>query len=196
LIKKLGNFIKSVGNIIVISAPSGAGKSSICNEIIFDRNIQYSISYTTRIKRKGEKNGKEYFFINTKTFKKMIEKYEFIEWAKVHGNYYGTSKTFLDETLKSGKDVLLEVDVQGGVSIKRQYPRACMIFIMPPNLKTLEERLIARNKDCKTTIKIRMKNAMKEFKYIKKYEYLVVNKELDNAVDAVRVIIKSLTYKI
>jgi guanylate kinase len=197
--KKISNPIKKAGNIIIISAPSGAGKSSICEAVLAEgkKNISYSISYTTRSPRKGEGNGKNYYFISEDKFKQMIEEKKFAEWAKVHGNYYGTSKEVLNKALSVGKNIILEIDVQGGVSIKKQYPNnSCMIFIMTPDFKTLKKRLMARNKDRKETISMRMLNAKKELKYLPKYEYLVINKKLDEAVHAVKTIIKSLKYKI
>jgi guanylate kinase len=195
--KKLNNPIKSSGNIIIISAPSGAGKSSICEAVVSSsQNIFYSVSYTTRPPRKGEINGREYFFVNEPEFKKMIKEKKFTEWARVHDHYYGTLKTLLRKVLKAGRNILLEIDVQGAVSIKKQYPNACMIFIITPDLKTLENRLIARNKDCREIINIRLKNAKKESEYIHKYEYLVINKNLNSAIRAVKIIIQSLEYKI
>ncbi|MDR3256420.1 MAG: guanylate kinase [Endomicrobium sp.] len=193
----MSNPTKQLGNIIIISAPSGAGKSSISNVVVSsNKNVVYSISYTTRLPRKDEKNGKNYFFVNEAEFKKMVEEKKFVEWAKVHNNYYGTSKALLEKVLKTGKNILLEIDVQGGINIKKQYPTACMIFIMTPDLKTLENRLVARNKDCRETIDIRLNNVKKELKYLKKYEYLVINKKLNDAVNAVKTIIKSLDYRI
>jgi guanylate kinase len=196
--KKISNPIK-LGNIIILSAPSGAGKSSICEVVLASdkKDITYLISHTTRPPRTGEKNGENYFFVSEESFKKMIKEGKFAEWAKVHGNYYGTSKELLDKALTAGKNVILEIDVQGGINIKKQYPyRTCMIFIMPTDFKTLEKRLIARNKDCKETIDMRIVNAKKELEYLPKYEYLVINKDLTDAVESVRTIIKSLEYKI
>lgn len=185
------------GNIIIVSAPSGAGKTSICNAIVKDlENTIYSISYTTRLPREGEKDGVEYFFVKEAVFKKMIKDKKFAEWAKVHSNYYGTPKSFLDKMLKNGKNIILDIDVQGGLSIKRQYPQACMIFIMTPNLKTLKKRLIDRNKDSRETINMRIENAKKELKYLDKYEYLIVNENLQDSIMAVKTIIRSLNYKI
>ncbi|MDR1941111.1 MAG: guanylate kinase [Endomicrobium sp.] len=185
------------GNIIIVSAPSGAGKTSICSQIIkSDKNTLYCISYTTRSPRKGEKDGREYFFTDEIKFKKMIKNSEFAEWAKVHSNYYGTPKSFLDKTLKTGKNALLDIDVQGGVKIKKQYPQACMIFVMTPDLKTLEKRLTLRNKDSKETIKMRMDNAKKELAYLNKYDYLIINDDLENSVENVKTVIKSLYYKV
>jgi len=185
------------GNIIVVSAPSGAGKTSICDAVVKKggKNV-YSVSYTTRAPRKGEKNGVEYFFTDKASFKKMAKGKKFAEWAHVHGNLYGTPKSFLDKTLKSGKNVVLDIDVQGGLSIKKQYPGACMVFIMTPSLKVLEERLTARNKDSKETIKTRLANAKKELGFLERYDYLVINDSLKDAVSAVKTIIKSFEYKI
>jgi guanylate kinase len=188
-----------LGNIIIVSAPSGAGKSSICEAVVSSnkKNVTYSISYTTRHKRSGEKNGKNYFFVSEEIFKKMVKKGEFAEWAKVHGNYYGTSRELLNKSLAVYKNIILEIDVQGAINIKKQYPdRTCMIFIMTPDFMTLEKRLMARNKDCKEIINMRMVNAKKELEYLPKYDYLVINKKLNVAVESVKTIIKSLEYKI
>jgi guanylate kinase len=193
----MNNFIKPSGNVIVISAPSGAGKSTICKTVIENaRNITSSISYTTRQPRKNEKNGREYFFITEAQFKEMIRKKHFVEWAKVHGNYYGTSKVLLEKILTSGKNALLEIDVHGGINIKKQYPNACMIFVMTSDFKTLKDRLVARNEDCEEEMHVRLSNAKKELKYISKYEYLIINEKLKDAAFAVKTIIKSLEYKI
>jgi guanylate kinase len=195
--KRLNNPVKSLGNIIIISAPSGTGKTAICDAVVrSSRDVVYSVSYTTRRPRKGEKNGGEYFFVNETEFKEMVEEGKFAEWAKVYGNYYGTSKVFLDKVLKTGKNILMNIDVQGGMTIKKQYPGACMIFVIPPDLKTLKERLVSRNKDHEEIIKMRLGNAMEEVKSVQKYEYLVINEKLDKAVVAVKTIIKSLRYKI
>ncbi|MDR2436520.1 MAG: guanylate kinase [Endomicrobium sp.] len=194
----MNNSVK-LGNIIVVSAPSGAGKSSICEAVLASnkKNITYSISYTSRHKRAGEKNGKNYFFVSEEIFKEMVKEGKFVEWAKVHGNYYGTSKELLNKSLAVCKNIILEIDVQGAMNIKKQYPdRTCMIFIMTPDFKTLEKRLMARNKDRKEIIDIRMINAKKELKYLPNYDYLVINKKLVDAVESVKTIIKSLDYKI
>ncbi|MDR1522692.1 MAG: guanylate kinase [Endomicrobium sp.] len=186
-----------IGNIIVISAPSGAGKTTICDAIVkSDKNIVRSVSYTTRFPRSGEKNSREYFFVQETEFKQMIKEKKFVEYAKVHNNYYGTSTELVDKILNFGKNVLLEIDVQGGLKIKKQYPHACMIFVMTKSINVLKKRLILRNKDCMETINVRFNNAKKEIQYLKKYEYLVVNDNLEKAIDSVKTIIKSLKYKI
>jgi len=182
--------MKNKGMIIIVSAPSGAGKTSICDALIkSDKNIVYSVSSTTRGPRKGEKNGREYFFVNESTFKSMVKKNMFVEWAKVHDHFYGTSKKVLEQTINKGKDILLDIDVQGAVKIKKQYKDALMIFITTPNLKILKERLIKRNKDSLDVIKTRLENAKKELTYLPKYDYLILNDKLDESIEKAKSII-------
>ncbi len=184
--------MKNKGMIIIVSAPSGAGKTSICDALIeSDKNISYSVSTTTRLPREGEKNGKEYFFVDEKTFKSMVKKNMFAEWAVVHNNFYGTSKKILEQTINKGKDILLDIDVQGALKIKKQYKDALMIFITTPTLKILKERLIKRNKDSLDVIKTRIKNAKKELTYVSKYDYLVLNDKLDVSIEDVKSIIRA-----
>ena len=182
--------MKNKGMIIIVSAPSGAGKTSICDALIkSDKNIVYSVSTTTRLPRKGEKNGREYFFVEDNTFKSMVKKNMFVEWAKVHDHFYGTSKKVLEETINKGKDILLDIDVQGAVKIKKQYKNALMIFITTPTLKILKERLIKRNKDSLDVIKTRVANAKKELTYLSKYDYLILNDKLDESIKNVKSVI-------
>ena len=182
--------MKKKGMIIIVSAPSGAGKTSICDALIkSDKNIIYSVSTTTREPRKGEKNGREYFFVNDSEFKKMVKTNMFVEWAKVHDHFYGTSKKVLEQTINKGKDILLDIDVQGAVKIKKQYKEALMIFITTPSLKVLKERLIKRNKDSMTVIKRRIENAKKELTYLPKYDYLILNDKLDKSIQEVKSVI-------
>jgi len=181
---------KQRGMVIVMSAPSGAGKTSICDAVVKkNKNIVYSVSTTTRPPRKGEKNGREYYFVTESQFKTEIKQKQFVEWAKVHNNYYGTSKKILESIISKGKDVLLDIDVQGAIKIKKQYKDAIMIFIMTPSLKILKQRLIKRNKDSKEVINIRLKNAEKEIKFIDKYDYLVINDKLDESIKNIENII-------
>ena len=182
--------MKNKGMIIIVSAPSGAGKTSICDALIkSDKNIVYSVSTTTRTPRKGEKNGREYFFVDDKKFKEMVKKNMFVEWAKVHDHFYGTSKKVLEQTINKGKDILLDIDVQGAVKIKKQYKDALMIFITTPTLKILKERLIKRNKDSMSVIKTRLENAKKELTYLPKYDYLILNDKLDKSIEQAKSII-------
>jgi guanylate kinase len=188
---------KRKGSLIVLSAPSGGGKTSICEALLRDnKNLIYSISATTRPPRGDEKEGLEYFFMSLKKFQSIIKRNGFAEWAYVHKNYYGTPKSFLNKAVREGKDVLLDIDVQGGMSIKKCFPCACLIFIKPPSLEVLRTRLINRNQDDAETIKTRLINAKKEMAYIKKYDYVVVNQKLDESIRAVKTIIEALKYKI
>ena len=182
--------MKNKGMIIIVSAPSGAGKTSICDALIkSDKNIVYSVSSTTRTPRKGEKDGREYFFVNDNTFKSMVKKNMFVEWAKVHDHFYGTSKKVLEQTINKGKDILLDIDVQGAVKIKKQYKDALMIFITTPTLQELKKRLIKRNKDSLEVIKRRLENAKKELTYLPKYDYLILNDKLDKSIEQVKSVI-------
>ncbi len=186
----------SNGFITIISAPSGAGKTSICNKIIEygKGHIVFSRSCTTR-KRRPNENPEAYYFISEEEFKKNINEGKFIEWAKVHGNYYGTLKKTIDDLLKNNKIVLLDIDVQGAQQIRQIYPDSLFIFIMPPSLKILKERLVKRGTDNLDTILTRLKNAKKELQYLKYYDYIVVNEDLEEASKDVFEIIKSFSYK-
>jgi guanylate kinase len=178
------------GLIIVVSAPSGAGKSTLCGELLKRfKNLRRSISCTTRAPRTGEKNKLDYFFVSREKFKKMVSKNQFAEWALVHGHCYGTPKYFLNKTVSSGKDVVLNIDVQGALKIKRKFPEAVMIFIEAPSLKILEQRLRKRKKDSEQTIRKRLKNARVELKYQPKFGYLVINKTVAQAVNELSSII-------
>jgi len=186
------NDMKKKGMIIIVSAPSGAGKTSICDALIKnDKNIVYSVSTTTRKARTGEKNGREYFFVDDDTFKSMVKKNMFVEWAKVHDHFYGTSKKVLEDTINKGKDILLDIDVQGALKIKKQYKDVLMIFITTPTLKILKERLIKRNKDSLSVIKTRLNNAKKELTYLPKYDYLILNDKLDKSIENVKAVISA-----
>jgi len=185
------------GNVFVLSAPSGAGKSTLYKEIIKKAaNIKYSISHTTRGKRKGEVNGRDYFFVSEDKFKELIGKKEFVEWAKVHDNYYGTSRSFIERTITRGYNVILDIDVQGALNIKKIYPGAVLVFIMAPSFKELKKRLVLRKKDSPEVIKRRLSNAKKEIAYIPKYDYLIVNDKLSKALEDLDSIINSQALKI
>lgn len=177
---------------IVISAPSGAGKSSIAAQIIkkTSRTVA-SISCTTRAPRPGEKNGVDYTFLTVDEFKKRIEQGDFLEWAEVHENYYGTPLSHLKEQLESGHDVILTIDPQGAMSLKRFYPDGIYIFVVPPSWDDLLKRLKKRNTDDYTSLQTRISNAKKELTYLSHYDYLVINDDLDDAVDQTRAIISA-----
>ncbi|MEW6040115.1 MAG: guanylate kinase [Elusimicrobiota bacterium] len=182
---------KEKGLVIVISAPSGAGKSTICGEILQRLpNSIFSVSVTTRKPRQNEVEGKDYYFITEEKFKDMVMKSELAEWAFVHENYYGTPKKYLEDTIKSGKDIILDIDVQGGKKIKQIYPDCVSIFIMPPSWEILEMRLRSRAQDSEVTIQRRLENAKGEFAYVEDYDYLVINDVLEDAVNLAMSVIR------
>jgi len=180
------------GLIIVVSAPSGAGKTTLCRLVSASMpKVKYSVSCTTRPKREGEKHGFDYFFLSKEEFIKSIKSGGFAEWALVHGNYYGTPKKPLNALLERGCDVIMDIDVQGGLKIKKAYPEAVLIFVMAPSFKELEKRLKRRNKDEKAVIEKRLDNARKELKQLPRYEYLVINRELKKAQKEIEEIVNS-----
>jgi len=171
------------GRLFIISAPSGAGKTTLCSALMkhFD-GMLYSISYTTREPRKGEKNGVDYHFVSKEYFEKQITAGTWAEWAKVHGNYYGTSAVFLDKTVGSGDDILLDIDVEGTKQIIERYPDSITIFIMPPSLDILRFRMDSRGADSREVIERRMTNAEKEISQKSIYKHVIVNDNLPRAV--------------
>lgn len=180
------------GLLIVVSGPSGAGKDTICKNLIMDSdNIWLSISMTSRNPRKGEVEGKDYFFVTKKEFEEKIEQGKFLEYATYNNNYYGTPKDKIEDYLKSGIDVVLVIDIQGAINIKKILPTALFIFIMPPDMKTLKQRLIGRKTETKEKVIERFTTAYNEINHLKKYNYVVVNDEVDNAVSKVKAIIKA-----
>jgi len=172
------------GLLIIISAPSGTGKSTLCKRLIADLGgARYSVSVTTRKPRRGEVKGKDYFFVSREDFKEKVNRGELAEWALVHGHYYGTPRDFLERNLKRGKDVILDIDVRGAAKLKKMYPEAVSIFLIPPSFSELERRLRGRRKNSEKSVKKRLKNALGEIRRIKNYDYLVIN---DRLVDALR----------
>lgn len=167
------------GLLYVVSGPSGAGKSTLIKNALNSLNgFSFSVSYTTRAKREGEIDGKDYFFVSLETFMKMKENNEFLEWAKVHGNYYATSKSFVERSLQECKGLVLDVDVQGALNIKSRYPKATYIFILPPSSKDLEERLKKRGTETEDSIETRLKDAESEISQIDIFDYILVNYEI------------------
>lgn len=182
---------KTKGLLIVISGPSGAGKGTICSRIIEEvKNTKLSISMTSREPRGKEENGIDYYFISKEEFEEKIKKDEFLEYAIVHNNqYYGTPKGRIEEDLNSGKNVILEIDIQGALKIKERVQEALFIFIMPPSMEELKDRLIKRGTETKDKILERFTAAYNEINEFKKYNYVVVNDKLDVAVEKVKSII-------
>ncbi len=180
------------GLLIVISAPSGTGKTTLSHMLLREfPNMEFSVSYTTRKPRNGEINGRDYWFVDRETFEKMIEEGDFLEWAEVYGHLYGTSKSQVIKALSEGKDVLLDIDTQGALNVKKNFPEAVLIFILPPSLRELKRRLESRGTDDEETIKKRLKIAREEIRRAPLYDYVVVNDVLEIAFDNLRSIIKA-----
>ncbi len=178
------------GSLLVVSGPSGVGKGSICNKLLESiNNLRLSVSATTRLPREGEKEGLNYYFLDEKTFKAKIESGSFLEWAQVFDNYYGTPKEAVSEILAGGDDVLLEIDVQGALKLKESFKDAVFIFIVPPTLNELRNRITGRGTETAESIKKRTDKAIYEIKFYTEYDYMVINDNLDDAVEAVRKII-------
>ena len=172
------------GHLFIISAPSGAGKTTLC-KIVLDRfpDLLYSVSFTTRQPRQGETNGKDYNFITKEDFCSGIKKGMWAEWAEVHGNYYGTSAYFLKNTISEGKNLLIDIDVQGAAIMLRSYPDSVTIFIQPPSIDALRSRLKTRGTDSEETINNRMAAAEKEMEKKQLYHHTVMNDDLSKAVE-------------
>lgn len=178
------------GNLFVISAPSGAGKTTVLQQVLELPAIGFSVSHTTRAPRPGETDGKDYFFVSQQEFTKLREQDAFLEWAEVHGNYYGTSRQAVVEMLEQGKDVVLDIDVQGAAQIRiRADIHATFIFIAPPSLTELKRRLTGRGTEDNETVALRLNNARRELAAMDGYDYIVVNDDLSEAVDTVRAIV-------
>ena len=177
------------GILIILSAPSGTGKSTICRKLLQKRkNLKFSVSCTTRSPRAGEKNATHYLFVSKDEFKRKIRQNEFLEWALVHDEYYGTPRQFIENTIKKGLSVLLAIDVQGAAAIRRKIPDSILIFVAPPSLESLRERLVFRHEDLKT-IEKRLANSKEELAAAKNYDYLVINDNLKKAVFQVECIL-------
>jgi len=171
------------GSLFIISAPSGAGKTTLTKAVL-DRfvDILYSVSHTTRELRSGEQDGVDYYFITKDNFKEGINNGKWAEWAEVHGNYYGTSAEFIDKSLAAGRNILLDIDVQGTIQILEHYPDSITIFIMPPSFEILRERLELRGTDSQAAIERRLENAQKEMARKDLYRHVIVNDQLPDAV--------------
>jgi guanylate kinase len=184
------------GKIIAVSAPSGAGKSTILKAVLTAMpEIVFSISATTRPKREAETNGKEYFFISEEEFKEKIKNDEFIEWEKFYDYYYGTLKSFINDNVNSGKTVLLEIDVLGALNVKKLYPDAVSIYIEPPSIEELEARLLNRKTENKIDLQKRLERAKFELGFKNKFDYLIKNVDLDKAINDTISLVKKIINK-
>ncbi len=179
-----------MSGVFIISAPSGSGKSTLVNQVReIVPGLKFSISYTTRAPRAGEQNGREYFFVSPAEFEEMVRKDEFLEHAKFDGNYYGTARRFLALADQEGKDLLLDIDVQGAAQIKGRIADAVSIFIMPPNRRELEKRLRTRSLDKEEVIQRRLVTASREIENYDKYDYILINDRLEESIDALKSIL-------
>jgi guanylate kinase len=177
-------------NIFIISAPSGSGKSTLVNEVLRRvPDLEFSVSYTTRLPRGSEKTSREYFFVTREEFEKMKSEDEFLEHADVFGNYYGTARRFLRDAQETGRDLLLDIDVQGAEQIKKKLPQAVSVFILPPNRKELESRLRNRSLDTEAVIERRLATAAREIENYEKYDYILVNDRLEDSIELLRSIL-------
>jgi guanylate kinase len=176
--------------VYIISAPSGSGKSTLVDKVRkLVSDLDFSISYTTRSPRGSEQNGREYFFVSREEFHEMIRRDQFLEYADVFGNYYGTAESVLRQAEERGKDLLLDIDVQGAKQIKGKLPSALSIFILPPDRKTLEERLRKRSLDAEEVIQRRLVTASREIENYEKYDYILINDRLEESIDALKAIL-------
>lgn len=180
------------GTLYVIAAPSGAGKTSLVKRLLeSEKDVRLSISYTTRVPRPGEENGREYHFVDVETFRRMIDQGDFLEWAEVHGNFYGTSKTWIVNQISGGNDVLLEIDWQGAQQVRAVFPEAIGVFILPPSLEELQRRLTGRGTDSAEVIARRLAAAQAEMRHVGEFDYAIINDIFEQALDDLRSILRA-----
>lgn len=180
------------GILIVVSGFSGAGKGTIMKELLkkYEQKYALSVSATTRAPRPGETEGREYFFRSVEEFEKMIAKEELIEYAKYVDNYYGTPRAYVEEQLDAGKDVILEIEIQGALKVKEKFPQTLLLFVTPPSAAELKRRLVGRGTETPEVIENRMKRAAQEAEYMERYDYLIVNDVLEECVEEMHQIIQ------
>jgi guanylate kinase len=184
------------GNLFVVAAPSGAGKSSLVNALLeLDSHVQPSVSHTTRAPRGQEKHGREYFFASEAEFDNMVQSNAFVEWANVHNHRYGTSKKAIEERMAQGADVILEIDFQGALQIKKIFANAVTIFILPPSWEELRSRLERRGEDSAAVIEVRLQNAALEVAQVHQFDFVIINESFDRALFDLKSIVHSQRLK-
>jgi guanylate kinase len=186
----------SKGNIFVVTAPSGAGKTSLVRALLNeDRQVQLSISYTTRAPRPGEVNGQDYHFVDEKTFLDMLQRGDFLESAEVYGNRYGTSQPWIESVIAGGADILLEIDWQGAAQVRRLFPEAIGIFILPPSLDVLTERLKGRGTDAAEVIARRLAAAREDIGHVEEFDYVIINDDFNTALQELLAVVRAQRLK-
>ena len=185
------------GNVLILSAPSGSGKTSLAHRVLPQLdNLRFSVSHTTRHRRRGEEEGKEYFFVTEERFEEMIRQDEFLEWANVYGNYYGTSRRFIEALLDEGVDVLLDIDIQGALKVRELIPAAVMVFVMPPSFDVLESRLRGRGLDDDAVIERRLQVAKDEIQYYREYDFVIINRDLAQSAEELKSVITAIRCRV
>jgi guanylate kinase len=180
------------GTLFIVAAPSGAGKTTLVSRLLADdANVRHSISFTTRAPRPGEQDGREYHFIDVQQFLAMRERGEFAEWAEVHDNFYGTSRLWHEQRMKEGCDMMLEIDWQGAQQMRRQFPEAVGIFILPPSVAELENRLRRRGADSEDVIARRVAGALGEMRHVGEFDFVIINKDLDVALGELKAAVRA-----
>jgi guanylate kinase len=184
------------GNLYVVAAPSGAGKSSLVKALMeLDSRVVPSISHTTREPRGQELHGREYYFVSQETFDQMVVQQAFLEWAQVHGNRYGTSKHSIEQRMAQGADVVLEIDFQGAIQVKRIFPNAVLVFILPPSWEELRSRLERRAEDSAEVIELRLQNAAAEMRHAQEFDFVIINELFDGALFDLKAIVHAQRLK-
>lgn len=181
-----------LGTLYIVTAPSGAGKTTLVHAVLErEPGLALSISYTTRPPRPGEIDGRDYRFIDREEFLRLRDRGELLEWAEVHGNYYGTSRTWIEDQLQQDRDVLLEIDWQGARQVRRIFPQAVSVFILPPSIATLEARLRGRGTDSEATIARRLAAAREEMRHVEEFDYAIINDRLERAIDELTAVVRA-----